>query len=94
MRNTLAALALAAAASALAKFSGRLAADRPLERVAGCGCDHDVHERVVPESWPDAALYVVWRTDSFGLGGIGAIEPVGFYATAVSVPTACRRPSR
>ena len=38
--------------------------------------------------WPDAALYVVWRTDSFELGGIGAIEPVGFSATAVSVPRA------
>ena len=81
-------LVYASCGDLLAKFSGRQAADRPLERVAGCGCDHDVHERVVPESWPEAALYVVWRTDSFELSGIGAIDPVGFSATAVSVPRA------
>ena len=64
-------------------FTGRMTSVETLAGCAGDGDDHE-HHGDLPKGWPvDAALYVRWHTDSFDAHGLGAIEPVGFAATAV-----------
>ena len=73
----------------LARFSGRSTPERPVERVAGCVGEGGGFG-TLPTTWrfDKVALYVQWITDTFDEHGLGAIEPVGFKATAVRSPTA------
>ena len=74
----------------LARFSGRLGASSPTAppRVAGCVGD-GAGAGDLPSTWrrDGVALYVTWSTDAFHELGVGALEPVGFAATASSVET-------